>query len=198
MKTKSIIGIIVVILLAIGGWFMIKHNPVKTLPTLNDAYADSIKKEWDAEAEQWEFSRLQYEATEKQLKQFLKDKDAELYALANKKEVRDVTKIEAIIKHDTIVETITMDSTRYATIKDEWTEEHITSRPDSTYRSLQIRMPLTILKGTDGRITVATPVPYVDIVDLRGFTKVDPVRKKNWKYIVGGVVGGVLVYGVVK
>ncbi len=202
MKIKDL-AIIVLLILAIVLWGTVKHyrnaaESAKMESKLLEAQADTIKKEWNVKSEQWEFSRLQYEATSEQLRGFLKDKDAELYALAKRKDVRDVTKTEIVVQKDTIVNTVVKDGVHYATITDKWMEAHIVSRLDSTSLKQTISMPLIIQKATDGRITIQTPVPYVDIVDLRGFTKVKPDRKRDWKYIVGGIIGGALIYLVVK
>lgn len=202
MKTKDL-AIIALLILSLIMWGSVRHyrtvaEDAKVKNNLLEAQADTIRKKWNGKAKQWEFSRLQYEANERQLRDFLKDKDAELYELAKRKDVRDVTKTELVVVRDTIVPTVVKDGVNYATITDKWMEAHIVSRADSTSLKQRINLPLTISKGYDGRITVATPVPYVEIVDLKGFTKIEPDRKRNWKYWVGGIIGGALVYVVVK
>lgn len=202
MKIKDL-TIIALLILTLIMWGSVRHyknslDDAKAKNNLLEAQADTIAKKWNSKSEQWEFSRLQYEANEAQLKRFLKDKDAELYALAKRKDIRDVTKTVIEIQKDTIVPTEVRDGIHYATITDKWMEAHIVSRADSTSLVQKISLPLTISKGYDGRIMVTTPVPYVDIADLKGFTKIAPQKKKNWKYWVGGIIGGALVYGVVK
>lgn len=202
MKSKYILPIVLFIVAIIFATAMLHYKKAYETQTtqtgLWKAEADTITKKWNKNAKEWEFSRLGYQATEKQLKQFLKDKDAELYELAKKKTIREVTKIETVIKFDTIVNTIVKDGIHYATISDKWMQADIVSRPDSTSLKQQINMPLTISKGVDGRITASTPVPYIDIIELKGFTKIQPDKKRNWKYWVGGIVGGALIYGISK
>lgn len=188
-----VLWVIAILIITFGAG---RNDKIETVIDLNEAFADSIRKEYNSKSKEWEFSRKQYEASEKILKEFLRKKDAELYELSKKKEVRDATKINTVIKFDTIVNTIVKDSIHYATITDKWMKAYIVSRPDSTSLDQQVKMPLTINKGFDGRITVTTPVPYVDIIELKGFTKVEPDRKRNWKYWVGGIIGGALVYGI--
>lgn len=202
MKIKDILLIVLFVTVLILGGFLNHYigvyNSEKSWSKLWEAEADTVLKKWNDNAKQWEFSRLQYEASEKQLKEFLKEKDQELYELLKKKNVRDVTKIETVIKYDTIVNTIVKDGVHYATISDKWMEAHIISRPDSTSLKQQVNMPLTIIKGTDGRITAITPIPYIDVVELKGFTKIEPDRKRNWKYWIGGIIGGALIYSAAK
>lgn len=187
-----------IVLFGFLNYYQKAYKSEKAWSSLWEAQADTLLKNWDAQSQQWEFSRLQYEATEKELRGFLKDRDKRLYELAKKKDVRDVTEIETVIKYDTTVNTVVRDNIHYATITDKWMEAHIISRPDSTSLKQQINMPLTILKGYDGRITATTPIPYIDVVELKGFTKIEPDRKRNWKYWVGGLIGGALIYGVTR
>lgn len=197
MKTiRDIIGIVAVALLVF--WFLAKRETPPSVADLNAAFQDSIRKEYNAKEQQWEYSRLQYEDKEKKLIEFLEEKDQQLADLARRKTIRDVTVLEPVIRYDTIVNTVVREGVHYATIRDAWMEAHIVSRADSTSLQQQIHLPLRVQKETDGRITAATPVPYVDIVDLSGFTKIDPPKKNNWKYWVGGIVGGAVVYGVLK
>lgn len=200
MKTiKDIIG-----LLAVAGFLFLLFSK-KDAPSGMDLVAvdvDSITKQWNEKERAWEYSRLQYEATTKELNAHLSARgdslSKALHALSRRPNVKDATLVTAVTKVDTIVKTVEKDGVYHSEYLTEYIRIRTNASRDSTAISLQMKLPLSISKEKDGRITVSTPVKEVEITELTGFTKVTPDRKRNWKYIVGGVVGGAIIYSATR
>lgn len=200
-------GLFVVILVVL--FLVFRNNQLKKQrdtqakwSDLWEAQADTILKQYSKSTKEWEYSKLGLIADHNTLKSFYKNREDSLSKvirkLVNDKKVKDVTVIETVTRVDTVVETKEVEGVYHSEYLTEYIQLKTEARKDSTDISLQMKLPLTISKSTDGRITVSTPVKEVEITELTGFTKVEPQKKKNWKYWVGGIVGGAVTYSIIK
>lgn len=179
-----------------------KNDTIEKLSDNNnllEAKIDTLDKSWNKQKNRYEYSKLLYIANEKNLKDQLKNLDTELATLKKKKPNTGTGIIETtttIIDTVVINDTVSIKDTRVANISNQHYKALITSRIDSTELSIRMydKMEADIDYKT-GRITIIHSNPYIEVTELKGFQISTPKQKsKNWKYIVGGIVGGSLIY----
>lgn len=124
----------------------------------------------------------------------------ELAAMVRNKDKAGVRTITNTIYRDTgrtIIDTLK--DTRTANIRTPYYDADIVSGPKVTTLNIT-RMTDTVSYNIDKdhRLHAKHRNPHVDVVELESFYVKPPLRKKNWKYVVGGIIAGGFLYGLTK
>lgn len=198
-----ILAVIVVILLMRG---CSKNKEIVELEQregLWKAKTDTLVYRLNSKTQEWEYSKKTYSANEKELLNFLKETNEELAALKKQKGASVGIITKTVTRVDTVVKNIKIpvggDSTvRRANIVNQHYEANIVSWPDTT--SLKIRMwdKVKYSIGKDHRLIATYQNPYVTVEELESFYVTPDKKKKNWKYWVGAIAGGTVVYLLAK
>lgn len=161
---------------------------------LNDTITKSVDKNGDTT-----YSKQAFIAEIGLLTDALAKQDLELARLAkekNKVGVKVVTITKLVDSGKTIIDTVK--DTRTATIVNPHFTADVVSTPIKTSVSIMVRDTATYSIDKNGRLNTKHSNPYLSVVDQNAFIVLPKQRKNNFKYWVGAVVGGVLVYGVTR
>lgn len=208
-KNYIITGLLILtVCLSIG--IYINHNSkqdFKAQVALLKTSLDSTKKTYNKEKGVWESSRQMWQADKDNLVAHLKSQhEKELADLAKKKDIREVITTKGELRVDTSVKTNVVyvkDTTtgetqevRNIALQDSFINLKVVSYPDTSNINLVANTDLMLKVTYDGMITATPTSPYLKVNEIKGFNKVQKPKKNNWKYIVGGILGGALVYGL--
>lgn len=199
------INVTVLVLVAVVAILLIRMcNQSKTIKDqkqsedLNLALTDTLTKEVNEDGDTV-YSKKTFIAEIGLLTDALAKKDAELAQLAkqkNKVAIKTVTVTKYVDSGKTIIDTIK--DTRSATIQNPHFTAKIVSSPQKTTLDLSARDTAIYAIDKQGYLKVKHSNPYLSVVDQNSFLVLPKHRTKNWKYIVGGIIAGGLVYGIAK
>lgn len=173
-------------------------NDADQIANLDKALNDTITKTVDKNGDTT-YSKQAFIAEIGLLTDVIAKKDTELARLAkekNKVAVKVVTVTKLVDSGKTIIDTVK--DTRTATIVNPHFTADFVSTPVKTTVNVSFRDTATYAIDKNGRLNTKHSNPYLSVVDQNAFIVLPKQRKKNWKYWVGAVVGGVLVYGVTR
>lgn len=182
----------------------------KKIDTLEDhiglekAAQDTLKYELNKKSGEWEYSKQTYIASNGQLTDFLAEKDKELYDLKKSKKAsvgiitKTVTRIDTIVKNLPPVDPTKPDTVRTARIENPHYTADIVSWPSKTSLGLSAYDSVKYSIGPDYRLVAKHSNPYVKVTELNSFYVKPDKKPKNWKYIVGGILAGAVIYGITR
>lgn len=166
---------------------------------LEQAKNDTLRREPDGSVSKQVFAAEDIDM----LRKSLVEKDADLakmlkagnkVGLKTRTEVRIDTVVETINERDTILGDI-----RHATIQTKDYTANIISAPDSTRMSLTAIDTVRYSIGSDYRLRASHSWKDLQVVELESFYVKPPAApKRNWKFWVGAIAGGALVYGAMR
>jgi len=209
MKTKTLYGIIVGLVIALLFSFKqckdVHDNNVANMAALTDTvqhYTNALGTQTA--------SMTTLELSEKQAKDLLLKKDAELAALSGEfAKVRSITKYVTTTRIDTIAvafkDTVPCVFSRTDTIKRKWYSfAYEVNQNGFTVDSLQFLNTATVITGVKrkwflGKETLTTDItntnPYIKVTDIKAveITLPTPVYKKWYVWMAVGVAGGLLI-----
>lgn len=211
-KINIFIGVLILIIIVLlfkEGCNRKEVSDLKDQVGLEKAAKDSLKYSLNKKSGEWEYSKQTFVAANGQLTDFLATQDAELAQLkkAKKASVGIVTKTETRI--DTIVLNLpseniagvdpsVSDSIRKASIVNPYYRADITSWPKRTSLALIAWDSVKYSIGPDYRLVARHSNPYVKVNELNSFYVKPDVKKRNWKYWLGAIAGGAIVYGITR
>lgn len=178
-----------------------ENSELKQSNNLLEASKDSMSRKWNDDSKQWEYERQSFKAENKILEDYLKKNEKELYTVKKKYNAVVGIQSEAEVKIDTVLvtELDTVRDSRIANVKNEWYEANIISKPDSTSLKLRAYSYSTYAIDEKGKLVVTEKNPYIEQKNINSFYVQPPKqRKKNFKYWVGAIAGGLIVYGISK
>lgn len=201
-----VLGIVALLVIIVVLWIQLnnvksRYEEEKQANSLLEASQDSSRKVYNEQTKEWEYHRQSFKATEAQLTEYLKAREKELYELKKKRKADVGIIVNTEAKIDTVVvNTIdTIRDTRIANITTPYYKSRIESYPDSTKLSIKMVDTLSHSIGKDGLLITTNRNPHVDIVDQKAFyVAPKQQKKKNFKYWVGAIAGGLVVYGITK
>jgi hypothetical protein len=204
-KSNLLILVLVVVIgfLIIRGCNQSNTNTTSTLTDQRDlakAESDTLRVDTNKDGSK-EYSKDTYAVTDKDLLiAELSKKNKALAAMVQNKDKAGLRTITNTVYRDTgrtIIDTVK--DTRTANIHTPYYDADIVSGPERTTLDIT-RMTDTVAYNIDKnyRLHAKHSNPHVDVVELESFYVKPAVRKKNWKYVVGGIIAGGLVYGVTR
>lgn len=164
---------------------------------------DTLRSELNEKTGLVEYSKQAYVAEVGRLTDYLAEKDSELYKLRKDKGATFGASTTTTLRIDTVTNTIRDTITvpgqeiRTAVIIDPYYTANIHSTPTNTRLQLELT-PDSVLYwlGPDYRLNTSHSNKLVKVTELNSFYVKPPAqKKKNWKYWVGGLIGGAVVYG---
>jgi hypothetical protein len=167
---------------------------------------DTLRSELNEKTGLVEYNKHAYVAEVGRLTDYLAEKDQELYKLRKYRGATFGASTTTTLRIDTVTNTIRDTITvpgqeiRVANINDPYYTANIRSTPSTTSLSLTLT-PDSVLYwlGPDYRLNTSHSNKLVKVTELNSFYVKPPAqKKKNWKYWVGGLIGGAMVYGVAK
>lgn len=206
MKLSKSNLLIAALLLVIAFLLFRSCNQSNTADTLTDqrdlaqAASDTLRVDTDKDGSK-EYSKATYAATDKDLLiAELSKKNKALAAMAQNKDKAGLRTITNTVYRDTgrtIIDTVK--DTRTANIRTPYYDADVVSGPLRTTLDIT-RMTDTVSYNIDKdfRLHAKHTNPHVQVTELESFYVKPVVKKKNWKYIVGGIIAGGLVYGVTR
>lgn len=173
----------------------------KQLADLEAAKNDTLAVRYNEATGDLEYSKQAYAASEKVLEDYLKEHDKELAALqkdGNKVGIRTetVVKIDTLVQNNT--DTVYANDTRVADIRTPDYNAYITSTPKTTALKLRLFDTVGYSLDKDYRLKATHTNPYLEVTEINSFYVKPENKRKNFKYWIGAVVGGVIVWGVTR
>lgn len=207
MKNKIIIGSLILIILILvwrGCGISTQNDQLQDKLDLEKAEKDTLAYNFNKKTNEWEYSKQTYAAANGQLTDFLAEKDKELSELKKSKKAsvgiitKYETRIDTVVNNIVGVDPTNIDSVRRATIIDKDYKADIVSWPNKTSLALVAWDSVKYSIGPDYRLVATHSSKLVKVTELNSFYVKPDVKKKNWKYWAGAIIGGAIVYGITR
>jgi len=198
MTLKNSIPYVIIAILVVA-LFWRKDSPLKPdVSQLSEARNDTLRKEPDGSVSKAVFAAEDVEM----LRQEIAAKDAKLAEALRKGAkagIKEVTEwhIDTVVVNIPVKDSIISDI-RHSEVKTKDYTANITSWPDSTRMALSAVDTVRYSIGKDFRLNASHSFKGLKVVELESFYVKPQQKKTGWKFYVGAVLGGLIVYGATK
>lgn len=206
---RNIIGylvlfVIIVVLLIRGCSQSDEVYNAKEKARLAEVAKDSLKTEYNKKTKQYDNIKSAYVGSEENVKNFIQENDAELAKIAKNNKagivVHTRTQVDTIVRvvHDTIPGT--KDDVRTADINTQYYNAHIVSTPEQMRLSFLMNDTVSYRLDKDNRLISSHSVPpnILKVTEQNSFFIENRQKKKNGKWIGGGLIGAAVTAIILK